>query len=63
MKPVRVALFAPGINEQGDGQGAQSGVDAVILDLEDSVPIASKAEAARWSPTPSTARRRQFAVR
>lgn len=45
MKPVRVALFAPGINTKVMSKAIAAGVDAVILDLEDSVPIASKAEA------------------
>jgi citrate lyase subunit beta/citryl-CoA lyase len=45
MKPVRVALFAPGINTRVMTKAIGAGVDAVILDLEDSVPIASKAEA------------------
>lgn len=44
MKPVRVALFAPGINTKVMSKAIGAGVDAVILDLEDSVPIASKAE-------------------
>ena len=43
MKPVRVALFAPGINMKVMGKALGASVDAVILDLEDSVPIASKA--------------------
>jgi citrate lyase subunit beta/citryl-CoA lyase len=45
MKPVRVALFAPGINERVMTKALQSSADAVILDLEDSVPIASKVQA------------------
>lgn len=45
MKPVRTALFAPGIKERVMTKALESGVDAVILDLEDSVPLASKAEA------------------
>jgi len=45
MKPVRVALFAPGINTKVMSKAIGAAVDAVILDLEDSVPIASKAEA------------------
>jgi len=45
MKPVRVALFAPGINSKVMGKALTASVDAVILDLEDSVPIASKPEA------------------
>jgi citrate lyase subunit beta/citryl-CoA lyase len=45
MKPVRVALFAPGINTRVMTKAIGAGVDGVILDLEDSVPIASKAEA------------------
>lgn len=45
MKPVRTALFAPGIKERVMTKALESGADAVILDLEDSVPVASKAEA------------------
>jgi citrate lyase subunit beta/citryl-CoA lyase len=45
MKPVRTALFAPGIKERVMAKALESGADAVILDLEDSVPVASKAEA------------------
>ena len=45
MKPVRVALFAPGINSKVMGKALTASVEAVILDLEDSVPIASKPEA------------------
>jgi citrate lyase subunit beta/citryl-CoA lyase len=44
MKPVRIALFAPGSNERVAAKALEaSGVDAVILDLEDSVALASKA--------------------
>ena len=45
MKPLRVALFAPGINARVMDKAIGAGADAVILDLEDSVPIAAKAEA------------------
>ena len=45
MKPLRVALFAPGIKEKVMGKALESGADAVIFDLEDSVPIAAKGEA------------------
>jgi citrate lyase subunit beta/citryl-CoA lyase len=45
MKPVRTALFAPGIKERVMSKALESAADAVILDLEDSVPLASKAEA------------------
>jgi citrate lyase subunit beta/citryl-CoA lyase len=45
MKPVRVALFAPGINARVMTKAMAAGVDAVILDLEDSVPKAAKADA------------------
>ncbi len=45
MKPVRVALFAPGSKERVMAKALESGAHAVILDLEDSVPIAAKAEA------------------
>lgn len=45
MDPVRVALFAPGINARVMAKAFAAGADAVILDLEDSVPLAAKAEA------------------
>lgn len=45
MKLIRTALFAPGGKERVMGKAIESGAHAVILDLEDSVPIASKAEA------------------
>ena len=45
MKPVRTALFAPGIKDRVMGKALAGGADAVILDLEDSVPLAAKAEA------------------
>lgn len=45
MDPIRVALFAPGINAKVMTKAFSSGTDAVILDLEDSVPLAAKAEA------------------
>jgi len=45
MKPLRVALFAPGINARVMAKALGAGADAVILDLEDTVPIASKSEA------------------
>jgi citrate lyase subunit beta/citryl-CoA lyase len=38
-------LFAPGINERVMTKALASGADAVIFDLEDSVPVASKGEA------------------
>lgn len=45
MQPVRTALFAPGIRDKVMGKALESAADAVILDLEDSVPLASKVEA------------------
>ncbi len=45
MRHIRTALFAPGINQKVMSKALTSSVDAVILDLEDSVPIHSKAEA------------------
>jgi citrate lyase subunit beta/citryl-CoA lyase len=40
-----VALFAPGSKERVMAKALESGADAVILDLEDSVPLSGKAEA------------------
>ncbi|MGE5523231.1 MAG: HpcH/HpaI aldolase/citrate lyase family protein [Rhodospirillaceae bacterium] len=45
MKPLRTALFAPGIKDRVMAKALESGADAVILDLEDSVPVAAKTEA------------------
>ena len=45
MKLIRTALFAPGSKDRVMGKALESGADAVILDLEDSVPVAAKAEA------------------
>jgi len=47
MKPVRTALFAPGAKDRVMAKALESGADAVILDLEDSVAIAAKPEARR----------------
>src|SRR6059058_1689789 len=45
MKPLRSFLFVPGINAAWIEKSVQSHPDAVILDLEDSVAPAQKAEA------------------
>lgn len=45
MKPLRTALFAPGSNARVMAKALESGADAVIFDLEDSVAIAAKPEA------------------
>lgn len=45
MKPVRTALFAPGSKDRVMAKALESGADAVIFDLEDSVPVTAKAEA------------------
>lgn len=45
MKPIRTALFAPGGKERVMAKAFESGADAVIYDLEDSVPVSGKAEA------------------
>jgi len=45
VRPIRIALFAPGSKDRVMSKALESGADAVILDLEDSVPIAAKAEA------------------
>lgn len=45
MKPIRTALFAPGTKERVMTKALESDADAVIFDLEDSVPTAAKAEA------------------
>jgi citrate lyase subunit beta / citryl-CoA lyase len=45
MRPVRTALFAPGINDRVMAKALECGADAVIFDLEDSVAITAKPEA------------------
>lgn len=45
MKPLRTALFAPGVKDRVMAKALEAGASAVILDLEDSVPVAAKAEA------------------
>jgi citrate lyase subunit beta/citryl-CoA lyase len=45
MRYIRTALFAPGINQKVMTKALTAPVDAVILDLEDSVPINMKAQA------------------
>ncbi|MFC4272631.1 CoA ester lyase [Sneathiella chungangensis] len=45
MKPVRSFLFVPGNKESWIEKSVKSGADALILDLEDSVPFEGKEEA------------------
>ena len=45
MKPTRSLLFVPGHRKGWAAKAVAAGADAVILDLEDSVPLAMKAEA------------------
>lgn len=45
MKPYRSMLFVPGHKSAWADKGVASGADAIILDLEDSVPPADKIEA------------------
>lgn len=45
MRPIRVALFAPGNNARVMTKAFSAEADAVILDLEDTVPSSLKAEA------------------
>lgn len=47
MKPMRSVLFVPGHRESWPAKAVAAGADGVILDLEDSVPLASKADARR----------------
>jgi len=42
MKPLRTALFAPGNRPDRAEKALGLGADAVIIDLEDAVPIAEK---------------------
>ncbi|MEP3330374.1 CoA ester lyase [Sedimentitalea sp.] len=54
MKPIRSLLFVPGNKASMLEKGGNSGADALILDLEDSVPSDEKASArdlvASWIP-------------
>lgn len=45
MRPMRSMLFVPGHRLGWPAKALASGVDGIILDLEDSVPAAAKAEA------------------
>jgi len=45
VRSVQAALFAPGNKKRMLDKALESGADAVIFDLEDSVPIAAKGEA------------------
>lgn len=45
MRLMRSLLFVPGHREGWAAKALASGADGIILDLEDSVPVASKAEA------------------
>jgi citrate lyase subunit beta / citryl-CoA lyase len=45
VKPIRIALFAPGSKDRVMSKALESGADAVILDLEDSVPVTAKVDA------------------
>ncbi|HKU96025.1 MAG TPA: aldolase/citrate lyase family protein, partial [Vineibacter sp.] len=65
--PIRSFLFVPGDSERKLAKGLQSGADALILDLEDSVaparkPLAREAVAAVLAQ-PRAVRRPQFWVR
>jgi len=45
MKPIRSFLFVPGVRESWIDKVVSAGADALILDLEDSVPVDAKAQA------------------
>ena len=45
MKPCRSALFVPGNKPSWVEKAVASGVDSLIIDLEDSVPVADKRSA------------------
>lgn len=50
MKPLRSLLFVPGNKAAWMEKAPQYGADALILDLEDSVPHTDKDTALRWKP-------------
>ncbi|MBN9742712.1 CoA ester lyase [Amycolatopsis sp. A1MSW2902] len=62
MKPYRSMLFVPGHKASWADKAVASGADAVILDLEDSVPVADKA-AARETVRETIGRLREQGVR
>ncbi|MCY4631747.1 MAG: aldolase/citrate lyase family protein, partial [bacterium] len=45
MRPYRSVLFMPGHRPELVAKGIASGADAIVLDLEDSVPTADKVAA------------------
>ena len=45
MKPIRSFLFVPGNRDAWIEKAPSAGADALIVDLEDSVPAAGKVEA------------------
>jgi citrate lyase subunit beta/citryl-CoA lyase len=47
MRPMRSLLFVPGHRESWPAKAVAAGADGVILDLEDSVPLAMKPDARR----------------
>ena len=51
MKPIRTALFAPGIKERVMTKALESGADAVICDLEDAVTPVTRPPSPTNSPT------------
>lgn len=48
MKPLRTALFAPGNRPDRAEKAIGSAADAVVIDLEDAVPIAEKESSRAW---------------
>lgn len=45
MRPIRTLMFVPGHKDKFHARIGSLGADAIVLDLEDSVPVALKAEA------------------
>lgn len=62
MKPYRSMLFVPGHKGSWAEKAIASGADAIILDLEDSVPVAEKAQG-RVTVRETVARLREANVR
>ena len=44
-RPLRTSMYVPGNKEDWMRKAPKYGSDALILDLEDSVPVPNKAEA------------------
>src|SRR5574340_62148 len=60
MRPLRSLLFVPAHRDGWAAKAAKAGTDAVILDLEDSVPESAKADARAVAATTIEALRTEY---